>query len=47
MDATISWLSQVRLDCYPHWQSFLLQHKMIALLAAQQSLDIALRLALE
>ena len=37
MDATISWLSLARLDCYPHGQSFLiLQRKTLALLAAQQ-----------
>ena len=37
MDATISWLSRARLDCYPHGQAFLkLQRKTLALLVAQQ-----------
>jgi len=46
--ATISWLSQAHLDCYLHGQAFLiLQHKTLAFLAAQQSLDIALSIAIE
>jgi hypothetical protein len=36
-DATISWLSLVRLDCYLHGQAYLkLQPKTLALLMIQQ-----------
>jgi hypothetical protein len=46
--ATISWLFLAHLDCYLHGQAFLiLQHKTLAFLAAQQSLDIALSIAIE
>jgi len=46
--ATISWLFQVCLDCYPHGQVFLIvKRKSLAFLAAQQSLDIALSIAIE
>ena len=37
MGATISWLSQARLDCYLHGQAFpILQRKTLALLSADR-----------
>jgi hypothetical protein len=48
MDGTITWLSPMRLHHYLPGQAFLiLQHKTIALLAAQQSLDITLSVTIK